>query len=128
MIYLLWFYTFLCGLLESMWILLVIGGALSVFIAIFLLACSEEFFSGSMSEGDKRIYQEMAKYIKVYAIFFACFSVINAAVPDKEEAVWIIGGTFAFDIAKTDEAQKLPDNVLEVVNKFLEDAAKESEQ
>jgi len=128
MIYLLWFYTFICGLIESMWILIVIGGALSLFIAVFLLACSEEFFSGSMSEGDRRIYKEMAKSIKLYVIFFACFSVINSAIPSKEEAAWIIGGSFAFDIAQTDEAQKLPDNVLRAVNNFLEDSVKEGEQ
>lgn len=60
------------------------------------------------------------KWAKRYLICAACFLVVDSFYPDKEDLAFIFGGAIAVDIATTEEAQKLPDNLLKAANSFLE--------
>jgi hypothetical protein len=57
---------------------------------------------------------------------------LAAAIPDTEDLKYIIGGAVAWNVAQTEEAQRLPENVLRAANSFLEkidaEAPKETQQ
>lgn len=57
----------------------------------------------------------------VFYTLAVCLALL-VLTPSKKDVAWIIGGGVAYNVATTDEAKKLPDNVLGALNRFIESA------
>ena len=118
------FYIYLYLTLSK--VIVLFEAAIALFIAISAAYCVA--YSISLMDDEeipsaiKGAYTKLAK-----VIIFVCLP-IYLLFPDKEDIAYIFGGTALISIAQTEEAQKLPDNILEAVNVFLEGVADEDEQ
>lgn len=104
------------------WILGVAGISLFFsFIALIFIA-SDRLIS---EEEDEYTFPKKAPFV-VIPIFLLAFllTLVGNLVPDKEEMYTIIGGYFVTNIEGID---KLPENVIESANKFLEEYNKDKE-
>lgn len=81
-----------------------------------------EFVSDDLTS-ESEIYLSLRKHLKNAVVTFGVLVLCNSLYPDKEELAWIIGGAAAVSVATTEEAKKLPDNVLRAANTFLEGVA-----
>ena len=60
------------------------------------------------------------KTLKTTLVSFTVVLSINCFYPSKEDLAWIIGGSVAINVAQMEEAQELPQNLIDAANKFLE--------
>lgn len=77
---------------------------------------------------DYRFGLKMHHNAKTAAVLLSIVVSINAFLPSIDKWKYIIGGAVLFNLAKTDEAQKLPTNILEAANVFLEKIKEESKK
>ena len=110
--FLIYVYIVLSKLSFLAGILLLFGGAFT--LAAWVLA------GGMHSEGDSDLLRLLVHHRRPQIYTILLLLMLLCAVPDKEEVAWIIGGGVAYNIASTEEAQQLPDNVLGALNTFLE--------
>lgn len=100
-----------------------------VIYAFFTIsALGEADWDLSTTENRGSYEKSMAKIagtLLSYKRFVLCTTlfviVLNALVPSESKLKLIIGGAIAGSILTSDEAKKLPDNVLGAVNTFLEE-------
>lgn len=59
------------------------------------------------------------KFAKAWAVFL----ILGSFIPGETRLMKIVGIGSAYHLTQTDEAKKLPDNVLKAVNSFLEGVA-----
>jgi len=62
----------------------------------------------------KKIAKKLFYWVAIPSIM------LIALYPNKEDLILIVGGTALISVAQTEEAQKLPENVLKAANAFLE--------
>lgn len=86
------------------------------------------FFIWAIAHGEGYKPRMLVKFL-FFSYLFLGFAVhlTALAVPGKEEMAYIIGGGVALKISQTEEAQKLPENTLKALNRFLENIATEEE-
>lgn len=110
---LLYLYTVLTGLsylAASIIFLLAIASAF--FIA--LLATDYEKNNIKVQEAFNKVFKKPLKWLLPICI------AIVLLVPTKDELYFIVGGSALITVGTTEEAKKLPDNVLKAANTFLE--------
>lgn len=97
--------------------LLVLFGATLVFCLDEPSHVCEDFYKSHTVPWFKRL---------IYILVIPGF-ILTILVPSKEDIAWIVGGGITLNIAQSEEARQLPDNVLNAANQFLE-SIKESEE
>ena len=73
-----------------------------------------------MSEREIENEGRSNKFFKLITKVFIGVSIVALLIPSTKDLQYIIGGAVAIEIVKSEEARKLPDNVLKSVNTFLE--------
>lgn len=68
--------------------------------------------------------KSMYPILGMWKIMLLC-TVINALIPNKESAMFIIAGTGVIEAAKSDTAQRLANKSVNVVEKYLDEMLKE---
>lgn len=63
------------------------------------------------------------KWARGMVILWLVSLFLSAFLPGEKQLLRIVGVGAAYHLTQTDEAKKLPDNVLKAVNTFLENAA-----
>lgn len=109
------------------WVVAVVLGAFA-----FMLGIESDFGKRLTLEGaptdDSRIFLWAKRFsIKAFCLSIT-LSLIGSLYPSKEDLMWIIGGAGAIHVAQSDEARKLPDNVLRAMNSFLEGVGEPKEE
>lgn len=86
-------------------------------------------FSSDELSPESKGFIAMRRHFKSVVIALAFLGSVPALYPDKDDVAWILGGAAAVHVAQTEEAKKLPDNLLRAANTFLEGISEtESEQ
>lgn len=70
-------------------------------------------------------FEEAFKATKYSAIVFCIICFISCLIPNKKDMALIVAGKWATNSA---EMQKLPENVVKVTNKFLEEYLKDDKK
>ena len=88
----------------------------------------------NVDEDSKENERGIAKAIdgvvsKIYKNFICPLGLVvflaMALCPDKKDLIFIAGGAATYNLSQTEEAQKLPDNILKALNTFLEGISEE---
>lgn len=87
----------------------------AIFIAIWIVACDRE--------NGEDVEKWCARHIKKVLATVIILGVLNVMIPSRSDLAWIIGGSAAYTTLTSDEAARLPDNVLKAANSFLEGVA-----
>lgn len=98
--------------------------AMAINIIVFLIVWGEDGTEDATKVLEKS--KKLWKKIRLFPIFIASLLFITL-YPDKEDLALIFGGTALVHVAQTEEAQKLPDNLLKAANAFLEGVYEEEE-
>lgn len=71
----------------------------------------------------KNMFKKVLPYTKALVITALISTFLFIALPSKKDLVYIVGGATVINVAKdnSEESQKLPKNILNVVNGFLEE-------
>lgn len=100
--------------------------SLAFFISLFLIISFFIFimsFVGTIGYKDDNLIvrETFNKFLKkpLKWVLPICIAII-LIVPSKEDMYFILGGSALIAVGKTEEAKKLPDNVLKAANTFLE--------
>jgi|GEM_PF-6573344 len=90
---------------------------------------SDTHWSSDELSPESKGFIAMRRHFKSVVIALAFLGSVPALYPDKDDVAWILGGAAAVHVAQTEEAKKLPDNLLRAANTFLEGISEtESEQ
>ena len=65
---------------------------------------------------------------KISAIVLVSTLLVQSFYPSKESIAYIIGGATVWNVAKMEEVQELPENLVNAANTFLKGVAKEEEE
>lgn len=65
-------------------------------------------------------YHALYKATKPFAIASFVLLILSSLYPSKKDLAVIFGGTALVSVASSEEAKKLPDNILKAANAFLE--------
>lgn len=77
---------------------------------------------------DYKIFRKTFGYFTKSCIITVIFLLVTCLIPTKEEIAWIVGGSVAYNLSQTEEAQKLPENTLKALNSFLEGVTDKAEE
>lgn len=110
------------------WLYLTIGNLGWVIVLLWTVALMGGLiaaFAGEACNFDKDcsgwgIYIALKRTAITALVLALIFSLIASAYPSRTDLAWIVGGAGAIHLAQSEEAQKLPDNVLRAMNSFLE--------
>lgn len=96
-----------------------------VCFTVFVFMIPYVIFSAYVvSEGDESAKTLHSKLTKPYA-WIAIFALFLSSIPDIKQMSMIFGIPAAIEIAKNPDVQKIPSNILNVINQELEDKIKE---
>lgn len=107
--------TVICNLHELSTIALCTSIAGMVFSGIIAIGFADEY-------SDKNIYDAAKKFCRycIYILFVS--SAFSVFIPSKTDMVAIVGGGSVYEYVKSNkDAQKIPDNVVKKLNKWLEE-------
>lgn len=110
------------------WLYLTIGNLAWIIVLLWIVAFIGGFaavFAGEDCNFDKDshgwgLHIALKRTATGAFVLAFVFSLIASAYPSRTDLAWIVGGAGAIHLAQTEEAQKLPDNVLRAMNSFLE--------
>lgn len=110
---------------KLVWVVIlawVVAAALG--LLVFMLGIESDFgksltFEGAPTDDSRNFLWAKRLSIKAFCLSIT-LSLIGSLYPSKEDLMWIIGGAGVIHVAQSDEARKLPDNVLRAMNSFLE--------
>lgn len=112
---------------SLMGVCLTVGGMLFVINLTFIpMVRADNMHDEDAIKAIDRVYVQIGRGIKICVIsavltlFFVFFT------PSVKQLGWIVGGGVAWNISQTEEAKKLPDNVLKTLNSFLEGVYEET--
>lgn len=85
---------------------------------------------GSYGCGAYRAFFWLKSVSKRASLTIVAIWLLAAIYPSKSDVAYIVGGAALISVATTEEAKKLPDNVLRAANRLLEevDIAEESDK
>jgi len=73
------------------------------------------------------VFEEEGKcYFKHLGICLLVAAFVSGLLPSKSDLTYIVGGASLWSVAQTEEAQKLPSNVLKALNTVLESVQEET--
>jgi len=104
--------------LKSLVVTGVILGVILFSIALIWYACERDY--ARTAENVVKANTMGIKRLKIIGYPTIALMFLGCLVPNSKDLQWIIGGSVAYSIATTDEAKKLPDNLLKSMNIFLE--------
>ena len=111
--FLIWLYFFLSNLSVLAAIgLIIIGVCSAIGLIITLFYCAE------LGESPAKVIGRLPCK-KLWAILMITLVVLATAVPNKDQMAWIVGGGVVLKVGQNEEVQKLPENTVKAVNRFL---------
>lgn len=115
-----WIYLYVVieNLVAGLKALVVVGVVAFLFMSFATLITS---FDKHVSDIAKRDYERCKRWLKSVCLWFCVTSILVVFFPDREDVALIFGGAALVSVAQTEEAQKLPENVLKAANKFLDE-------
>lgn len=99
----------------------VFGGAASVALGLALLASLIMRATAKDYEPDIDAAEKLTSLTKPLFIFAVIFCLIGNVIPSKEDIKWIIGG---YVVTNIEGVEKLPSNLVEAANTWLEEMNK----
>lgn len=131
--YALWVYAYIVvdGLLGVLFMVGIAGTILLAFGIVFTIFADDfEIDEDSNFQKIRTTLINSIKYLTVPALLVG--SLVDAFYPEKEDLMYIVGGATVLSggqyMVNSEEAQQLPDNVLEAANKFLADFTDEPKE
>ena len=112
--FLIWLYFFLSNLSVLATIGLIIIGVCSAIGLIIMIMpyCAE------LDESPAKVIGRLPCK-KLWVILVITLVVLATAVPNKDQMAWIVGGGVVLKVGQNEEVQKLPENTVKAVNRFL---------
>jgi hypothetical protein len=118
-----WLYFSLQSLMKSAMVVGFFFTIVSAGVAVVFNLQAED----THNEDRQLRYSTISKYGWKWArgmvILWLVSLFLSAFLPGEKQLLRIVGVGAAYHLTQTDEAKKLPDNVLKAVNTFLENAA-----
>lgn len=118
-----WLYFSLQSLLDSAMLVGVFFAIVSLGVAIIFHLQAEDSHDEEEQKRFSVISKSGWKWARGMAILWLVSLFLSDFLPGEKKLLRIVGVGAAYHLTQTDEAKKLPDNVLKAVNTFLENAA-----
>ena len=119
--FLVWLYFFLCSLVSNAgWVAALAGIPVCVFTGVM--------FANFMDEGGTLEKYKAPALTRIYCWTVLFLLVAGSAIPSKGELATIVGIPALMEIAQNKEVTQLPENVLKLLNKELEEAVNTKEK
>lgn len=120
--FLIWLYVTTSGIADALVPITLVGAILYLLGHIPLWVCSDYDMSSSTRQKISNWFSSTRKPLVIWSLFVIVFA---SAVPSKNELAFIVGGGVALHAIQTEEVQALPTNVLNALNRFLEQVGTE---
>lgn len=96
-------------------------GGIAAFLAV-TSACLLLALLIGLEERDSDTWKKLLGYFKLFAIPLAIVLLLSSWYPTKDTIKYMIAGTVVVEAGKLDGIERLPQNVVDLANSFLEQA------
>lgn len=100
---------------------------ISTFIGIITIFAIIPYGVFTMFVLDEDKCKEQHKTVSKIYLFFIGFSIFLASIPDIKQMSMIFGIPAAMELSKNPDVQKIPQNILNIINQELEEKVKKNE-